>query len=412
MTLKRNKNFCIMPHTHMEIAPRGHALPCCAFKLEKLGDTFGISQPNVSKSPIKTIFEKHYIWEKSRTLSLKNEINPACQQCHSEEEAGLRSYRMNSNDKFYDYINLDEDRHKLLSLELKLGAKCNLACRICSSQHSNKLLKEDSFKIFGKANKEWMRDMQSKSEWATSDDWWEQVYDISKDLKYIKFTGGEPLIIEQHFKYLEWLAENGLDPEISYITNGTVELSDKIKSIWSKFSKVHMSVSLDAVDELGEYIRTNSQWEEQKKNLDDYIKFLGIQNVTVTCTVSVLNVHKVGNFINFFKNNDKSQIGIVFNILVSPKEFAIRNLNDKSKNYLNLVYNNLINTNEEMPEHIINGLKNIQNSFNRECLQNIDIASAIIKKDELYNLVNNGKQHNYKKLEPEWFEIIKEGEKC
>ena len=65
-----------------------------------------------------------------------------------------------------------------------------------------------------------------------------------------------------------------------------------------------------------------------------------------------------------------------------------------------------------MPEHIINGLKNIQNSFNRECLHNIDIASAIMKKDELYNSVNNGKQHNYKKLESEWFEIIKEGEKC
>lgn len=401
-----------MPHTHMEIAPRGQSLPCCAFQIKKFGDSFSVTQPNVSNVPIKTIFEKHYIWEKSRNLSLNNEVNPSCQQCHSEEEAGLKSYRMNSNKKFYKYINLQEENHKLLSLELKLGAKCNLACRICSSQHSNKLLKEDSFKIFGKANKEWMRDMQSKSEWASSDDWWSQVYDVSKDLKYIKFTGGEPLIIEQHFKYLEWLAESGLDPEISYITNGTVELSDKIKSIWSKFSKVHISVSLDAVDELGEYIRTNSSWEEQRKNLSDYVSFLGIENVGITSTISVLNVHKVGDFINFLKEDNKLQIPIVFNMLVSPKELAIQNLNDKAKVYLNSVYNNLINTNVEMPKHIINGLKNIQNTLNRKRISDVNVASAIEKKDELYNLANKDKRHDYRKLEPYWFNIIEEGEKC
>jgi len=308
-------------------------------------------------------------------------------------------------------MNFKEESHKLLSLELKLGAKCNLACRICSSSHSNKLLKEDSFKIFGKVNKEWIRDQQSKSEWATSDDWWSQVYEVSEDLKYIKFTGGEPLLIDQHFKYLEWLAENNLDPEISYITNGTVKLSDKIKTIWSKFSKVHMSVSLDAVDELGEYIRTNSLWEEQRKNLSDYSDLLSKQNVSITCTISILNVHKIKDFIDFLKEDGYDR-GVTFNILTNPKELAIQNLNDDSKAFLNSVYNNLINTNVETPEYIINGLKNIQNTFNRSRANNVNIASAIEKKDELYNLANNNKRHDYRKLEPDWFNIIKEGETC
>ena len=400
-----------MPHTHMEIAPRGPALPCCAFKIDKFSDSFSVTQPNVSKTPIKTIFNKHHIWEKSRNLSIANTFNPSCAQCHSEESAGLKSYRMNSNEKFYKYINFKEESHKLLSLELKLGAKCNLACRICSSSHSNKLLKEDSFKIFGKVNKEWIRDTQSKSEWATSDDWWSQVYEVSEDLKYIKFTGGEPLLIDQHFKYLEWLAENNLDPEISYITNGTVKLSDKIKTIWSKFSKVHMSVSLDAVDELGEYIRTNSLWEEQRKNLSDYSDLLSKQNVSITCTISILNVHKIKDFIDFLKEDGYDR-GVTFNILTNPKELAIQNLNDDSKAFLNSVYNNLINTNVETPEYIINGLKNIQNTFNRSRANNVNIASAIEKKDELYNLANNNKRHDYRKLEPDWFNIIKEGETC
>jgi MoaA/NifB/PqqE/SkfB family radical SAM enzyme len=46
---------------------------------------------------------------------------------------------------------------KLKSIELKLGAKCNLECRTCSPNSSNKLLKEGSYERFGKVDKDWIR---------------------------------------------------------------------------------------------------------------------------------------------------------------------------------------------------------------------------------------------------------------
>ena len=294
-----------------------------------------------------------------------------------------------------------------------MGAKCNLACRICSSSHSNQLLKEDSYNIFGTINKEWIRDLQSQSDWATDDEWWEKVYDISGNLKNIQFTGGEPLIIDQHFKYLEWLSTNNIDPEISYITNGTVELSEKIKNIWRNFSNVEVTISIDAIGDLGEYIRTNSVWEIQKKNLLEYIDFLGHSNISVICTVSVLNVHKIKDFIDFFSNiGILDDIGMIFNILTYPEYLTISNLNSGAKEYLNCVYNNIINTNEDIPKHIINGLKNIKSSIDIEKNKDVGVADGILKKDELYNTVNRHKKHSFSELEPDWFNIIKEGEKC
>ena len=412
MEIKDKDYFCIMPHAHMEIGPHGHARPCCAFNVNSFSEQ--VKLPNVAKSDVSAIFEKHVLWKSSRNLSRLGKINGGCKQCYAEDAAGLKSYRVNSNNKFLKYIDVENEEHKLISLELKLGAKCNLACRICSSSHSNQLLKEDSYNIFGNINKEWIRDLQSQSDWATDDEWWEKLYDISGNLKHIQFTGGEPLIIDQHFKYLEWLSTNNIDPDISYITNGTVELSEKIKNIWGKFSNVNVTISMDAIGGLGEYIRTNSVWEIQKKNLLEYIDFLGHRNVSVICTVSVLNVHKIKDFIDFFSNiGILDDIGMTFNILTSPEYLNISNLNSGAKEYLNCVYNNIINTNEDkIPKHVINGLKNIKSSIDIEKIKDIDVADGILKKDELYNTVNRHKKHSFSELEPDWFNIIKEGEKC
>jgi organic radical activating enzyme len=37
---------------------------------------------------------------------------------------------------------------------------------------------------------------------------------VSSDLEYLQFTGGEPLLIQEQYQYLEWLAENNIDPVI------------------------------------------------------------------------------------------------------------------------------------------------------------------------------------------------------
>lgn len=408
MDRSKDKNFCVMPFTHMEIAPRGNTLPCCAFKSQELfkkEDAFTVPSPNVNKIGLTTIFEKHAYWVKSRNLALKNEINPACVQCHMEEESGSRSYRQRMNKKYLPYIDIEKEKKKLLTLELKLGAKCNIACRMCSSQHSNKLLKEDSIVAFGEVNKDWIRDMQSKSDWATTDVFWNQIYDISHELVSVKFTGGEPLIIQEHFKYLKWMSDNSIDPIINYITNGTVKLTDDIKDIWKKFHHVHMSLSIDAVGDLEEYIRTGTVWEEKKKNINDYIEFLGKDEVSFTVTVNSLNVDSILNLIDWLVN-DMETDNVVFNILMHPAKFNLRNLPDNAKEHINYKLNNIINTNSKYSDNIINGLKNIQSSMNRSREDDVDVAKEILKQEAVYKLANK-KEISFEKIEPFWFNILK-----
>ena len=58
---------------------------------------------------------------------------------------------------------------------------------------------------------------------------WENLKELLPTIKYIEFTGGEPFLIEEHFKLLRYAVDQNYSKriDIHYNTNGTVYPNDE-----------------------------------------------------------------------------------------------------------------------------------------------------------------------------------------
>jgi len=239
----------------------------------------------------------------------------ACYKCWQVESAGGTSKRLTDNYVFrehkFDIDYNDTATSKIVNLDIKLGNKCNLACRICSSRCSSTWAKYDSV-----VNVEfkWLENESSN--------FWSDIIAVSKDVRYITFAGGEPLLDKTHRKLLQYFIDQNLSKDIvlHYNTNGTV-FADFLFDYWDQFKTVELSFSIDAVGRRFEYERYGVSWEKVHDNLDKY------KGTQYTCnfytTVTALNVLYSDEIYRYSK-----QLGwdITYNLLSDPEDLAVTNL--------------------------------------------------------------------------------------
>ena len=425
MVDKSSKYFCILPHSHLNLTARGYAIACCNYDWRMspvLGkETDGSSIPKHQDLPITEIFNEHEEWKQLRYNSLNNIPSPGCEKCYTYEESGAASHRIWANEQFKN-IKVTKDNHTLKSFELKLGAKCNLACRSCSSHSSNKLLKEDSLLESNTIDKDWIRNRQLGSDWIHDESFWKSLYDVSHDLEYIQFTGGEPLLIQEHYDYLRWLVKNNIRPSISYVTNATIRLTDEIKHLWNEFPSINISFSIDAIDKLGEYMRTGSVWEEQKRNIREYADYFnernklpGIDNYySIATTVSILNVYSMGPVIDYLKTFDDPNVLDTWsiNMVTLPEWLSVANIPSDIKPIIKHRLNKVINT-SNISERVRSNLRLIIDSMDTVLSDNNPIHGNVrfvdrLKLQEQNYFLANKKIMNYKKIEPQWWKLLTE----
>ena len=345
------------------------------------------------------------IWYDLRKKSLKNEYEPGCKNCYFHEESGSGSRRIWANTTFPHTMG----KNKITSMELKLGAKCNLACRSCSSLSSNKLLKEDSMLRFGEINKQWMRNLQSYSDWTQDPKFWDELKSISHDMEYIQFTGGEPLLIQEHYDYLKWLGENNVDAAIQYITNATIGVDDYKKSLWDKFTKLVVDFSIDAVGELGEYMRTGSVWEEQVRNIKSFMDYREermsnnkILELNFSVTVGILNVHRMHELYEWIYDMGLGDIvNISINLVRFPEWMDVSQLNDEAKDIARKELNRIKSSNRYSEFH--KGKVNVVlNKLDETPETKQSVLQRLRFKEKTYNSVNKV-PISYKDIMPEWW---------
>lgn len=390
-----NDKFCVLPFSHLNVTARGHILPCCNFDWKQ-----DLVIDNLHSTDLKSIFESKK-WYKLRKSLKTDTPSSGCHKCFSKEVSDAKSLRQASND-----IYGTSDELSIKSLELKLGSKCNLACRTCSHHSSNKLLKEDSLFNTGRVDKEWMADIQKQSSFIHDDIFWKQIYKISENLELVKFTGGEPLLIHEHYAYLHWLKDNNIFPKLAYITNGTIGPDDEKLELWSHFPAYNIDASIDAVGELSEYVRTGSVWNDVKQNILDFNT--KTPDFAINATFSIYNIIGIRQLVEFIEENN---IRWGCNTVFEPDWQAVFNLPDNAKKFIKDELNNLINT--DVSQMSKDNIQNIINHVNMDRTTDRKFSYFCERKEHFYEKAN-GKPHTntYEQLEPEWFNIIKEGEKC
>jgi molybdenum cofactor biosynthesis enzyme MoaA len=291
-------------------------------------DAFGRFQPCCRIGTNKVYYEKFVDFKNSQYfIEIKDQMSNGwhkdCYRCKLEEDSGITSLRQ----RFENFMTGTPDTVE--SIDVILSNECNLNCRMCTESLSTKW--EKTFEKFSIE----LKDYKIEEQYIPFDikNLFDQI-DCSK-IKTIKIQGGEPLISKKFDDLIDLLENKKIISNINLIvmTNATV-YSKRLFRKLTKFKKVNMSLSVDGVEELCDYIRTGSDWTKIKKNLDRWYQvslYTTRFTFQIKHTAQAYNLHQFESIKSLARSyNFNLDIGI----LNDPKRLSYSALPRKYVEYL------------------------------------------------------------------------------
>jgi len=328
-------NICVLPWTHLEVDVNGSASPCCLYKGE-IGDY------KVYKDGLQKIQNSEYM-ENLREQFKRGQRPDACSSCWQEEAAGKTSKRMNSIYKMKNSLKdwSPDATPTLKFIDFKLGNVCNLKCRICGSWSSSKWAQEEIDYGPNPLAKKQLSDGQ----WPKKHpEFFDDDENILKDVEYFEFSGGEPFMIDKHFRILEHCVEKGYakNQDIHYNTNGTQMPENKIFWLWSQFKHIEIAFSIDDTGKAFEYQRHPANWSEVNHNLKEFninSSQTGNIDFQICSTISIFNILNLDKLVDWVKEFNPKYFYV--NTLFDPEYFNIQTLPNNLKKFVTEKYKNI-----------------------------------------------------------------------
>lgn len=278
----QNGTFCVLPWIEKFYPVDGKHYFCCWGREEESLDQY---------SPIEI--------QGLRNKLLNGQRIDHCNHCYTMEASGTISPRITDSTTWGKHPDIQEYFSTITEhtspigyyYDLRYDNKCNLACITCNPTESSL----------------WARELGIDSI--------SQPIDIDfEDLKKVKklyLAGGEPLLIEQNFKILDFIIDHNLDVEVVINTNLTT-VSDKVLDKLEKLKDCCIIVSVDSFGKVNEYHRYPMSWDKFMTNLNAISdrKFKVMLN-TVADAISVFGYDRLGELERFpFKWDIKPVIGV------------------------------------------------------------------------------------------------------
>lgn len=405
------KTICSLPWTAVETSPNGEARVCC------LADDL-ITQPNghpynMQEHSLQEAFKSDYM-KKLRQEFLDGKKPSTCNKCWSVEQAGGKSKRILAYDmleytKVFDEIDYQNtDPHTIQFLDLKLGNICNLKCRICGSWSSSKWAQEslDYLKADGTSKEdlkksEHYRQLQMGQWPRKTKVFWDELEDYLPGVKYFEFTGGEPMMIKEHFEVLRKSVALGHSKNqmIHYNTNGTQYPEAEILELFPHFKKVHVAFSIDDVEEQFEYQRYPATWSEVNANIDKWDKIksqVKTIETQICCTINVLNVLNLVGMGQWILT--KQFDSWYFNMLHEPRHMSITALPKEVKERIKQKVNN-----NNLPTRMHQELKTAVNRIDQYSVMDMRAFKNFRQEIDRTDLYRN---QNFSKTFPELDQML------
>jgi MoaA/NifB/PqqE/SkfB family radical SAM enzyme len=385
-----SKTLCLAPWAHATVTVDTKLSPCC-----------------VSQTKSKSEYSDYKSWWHSQHMQdLRSDLangvrNSNCNQCWQSEDLGKQSLRQGYNTLFKSYVDFAQIKASLknknfqeinypTTWEIDIGNSCNLKCIMCDPRLSDKIQEEVlsnklKFSQFPKLIQQ--SEGITHTNWVNSESGQNFLSDIKKNLKWIKIQGGEALSV----KGVRDLIEN-LDSQevtLSLTTNGTV-LDQRLLTALSKFKRVEISISVEAIGQANDVIRYGSQWETIEKNINS---LMSCQNVDLQLNHVLQNTSTIflPNVIEFAE-----QQGLHLSVLplYHPAYLSLSSIPSRH-------LDNLINVVEQME------IKNVRNKPIKQYLTNV--RDRTVYNQDLHHqfcqYVSTLDQIRSKKLTP-WLETI------
>ncbi len=291
--LIESEAFCMMPWLHLHAFPDGRAYPCC-FALDQypVGD--------LNKDSMETVFNSKGM-KKMRLNMLDDKPSRQCTKCYDQEKSGFFSLRLSSNKHFGHNISMVDNTQSdgstdfvIKYWDIRFSNLCNMACRSCGTWFSSNWY-EDHKKLTGKPPDH----AKIMRVGRTADDIWEQMLKQFDHVEQFYFAGGEPLIMEEHYRILKELDKRKMyHVRLIYNTNfSKLKFKDlDVLELWNKFDSVSVGASLDAEGKRGEFMRKGTVWKDTVANRKKMLEVCPQVDFYISSTVGLINALHIPDF--------------------------------------------------------------------------------------------------------------------
>ena len=334
--LSKSKVFCIYPWIHLHAYPTGEAYPCCHAEMAvgPLGNCREHTLQHIANSDA---------MRELRQDMLNETENKYCTRCYEQENSGFFSGRRSANKHHGHHIkeiyatepNGTVDPFVMTYWDIRFSNLCNLRCRSCGHIFSSQWY-QDQAKLAGAdwAKKHKVLNIAGRDE----NDMWQQLLPHIDYVEQIYFAGGEPLLMEEHYRILEELVKRGLfHVRLIYNTNFThTQLKDRsVFEYWRLFDSVSVGASLDGAEEYAEYIRKGTNWNQVEQNRVEMLRTCPAVDFYISPTLSIMNAWHLPDFHrNWVERGFIRHQDLNVNILQDPDYYRIDIANAQYKQKL------------------------------------------------------------------------------
>ena len=302
-----HKTFCAAPWFQLRVAADGYFRSCCVIN-HKNSKYTGQTEYNLADCSVEQWTDSDYNKYVKQNLTQGNRLQE-CQQCWQQEDNKQHSLRQtinnlvtnNSNDISTSWLGAyfrkkqDWSSDLLLSADIKISNLCNFACAMCHPMDSSQI-----YTIWKKHTTHPLVQMRltkdptyldrARSVFVEKNNLQLLEDILNKHPTHLKILGGEPLMDARTKQTLGQVSTKiAKKINLMFVTNGSQDLI-QARQEFLHYKSVSFIISLDGIGSVQDYIRRGSCWTEISKNIDDYIKHYGVDNIHVHHTLQALSV--------------------------------------------------------------------------------------------------------------------------
>jgi len=282
------------PWTHTYLSPQTERRMCCASREPAQNFEQYIDTSSGTGRYIPVTLEEHWNSEHMRSVRrrmMAGETLPECDVCNSQllNTDVYRSYfnRLFAH-KYNDAMSATDSTGattiKPVSWDYRFSNLCNFKCRMCGDMLSSSWeVEQRTHNMIDWTNTKnnWMKPEVRKEITAFQDNQIEAEFSQAVEehrVEEVYWVGGEPLMYEQHWRYMRRIIELGdgknvyarYNTNLSRVNYGGVNL---YSDILAHLRDWQICASLDGTGPTGEYIRTGLEYSTWLKNFKEGLKY-------------------------------------------------------------------------------------------------------------------------------------------
>jgi len=305
------------PWTHTYLSPQTERRMCCASREPAQNFRQYIDTDAGTGRYIPITLDEHWNSEHMRSVRrrmMAGETLPECEVCNDRllNTSVYRSY-FNSlfSHKYLEAIQATDATGSTtmqpVSWDYRFSNLCNFKCRMCGDMLSSAWESEQrqhGMIEWSNPKNNWMQPEIKKQIEKFQEGQIEAEFSKAVEehrVEEVYWVGGEPLMYEQHWRYMKRIVELGDGPNVyaRYNTNLSrvnYRGTDLFTDILSKVRDFQICASLDGTGEIGEYIRTGLDYNTWLENFSRAVEIrTNSRQVRIDFTLTLPGLFEVGN---------------------------------------------------------------------------------------------------------------------